>query len=671
MLSAPIYLLALPYFYEWSRSADAKGLLKGLVLVWATASVHHVTLIFGSVLFAVPVLWLACIDRREGRSVAALLTRAVMFAVVAGIGVGVILLPYWIAIIRHPIEQIPIPHASRSNLLLNLNYLTNYFFVPYGAMILGLPFVIWMGSANRRLRPLLFGFWIAFLFGLGGTTPVPKWIFGRAFEILTFERFTLSATLLALPVVGLLAESLLDRYRAVAAVGLSVAAVVTMTLAMGWLVWSPFHTLSGLNVNSVVEFLNRSGHDRYRYLTLGFGNALPKVSTYANANSVDGEYNSARLLPEMTHYGSAQLTSAKFFGTAGMESLRAMLKHANNYGLKYIFVHDPYYEPMLAFAGWRKIETYDAGTITVWSKEDVPPARPIQSDAMPAPWEGLLWGTLPLGSSILAILLANSSEVEKAAFVRDVAGSNGSLLTYASLEKFEVWPLHSNGREATVRVKLHYSTAVGPLDDVRDLQVEHQGETWRVRWPTTTVAKVAPQVIPVNYLRWDVINRNAEDDWGVQNVDSPQVRIISMNALQRPDRVVILGEIVNEDTIPAYINVGATLLRPDGNPMTQETSFDKISHVLLPKQVSPYRIDFPGIRLDQVKSVRMDAKAMLVPASADPVIEVNQQKLETDALGKKVLRGELVNQSGQIVNIPHVLAAYYDSNGKVIWVSDG
>src|SRR5207244_12035737 len=104
-------------------------------------SSHHVTRSFGSVLFDVTVLWVACIDRREGRSVAAVLTSAIMFAVVAGIGVGVILLPYWIAIIRHPIEQIPIPHASRSKLLLNLNYLTNYFFVPYGAMILGLPFV--------------------------------------------------------------------------------------------------------------------------------------------------------------------------------------------------------------------------------------------------------------------------------------------------------------------------------------------------------------------------------------------------------------------------------------------------------------------------------------------------------------------------------------------------
>jgi hypothetical protein len=157
-------------------------------------------------------------------------------------------------------------------------------------------------------------------------------------------------------------------------------------------------------VDSVVSFLNRDGHDRYRYLTLGFGNALPKISTYTEAPSVDGEYNSARLLPEMTDYGAAQLTSAKFFGTAGMDSLRAMLKHANRYGLKYIFVHDQYYEPLLVFAGWRQIETYDGGTITVWSKEDVAPARKIESDAVPAPWEGLLWGILPIGTAFLSVL---------------------------------------------------------------------------------------------------------------------------------------------------------------------------------------------------------------------------------------------------------------------------
>jgi hypothetical protein len=132
-----------------------------------------------------------------------------------------------------------------------------------------------------------------------------------------------------------------------------------------------------------------------------------------------------------------------------------------------------------------------------------------------------------------------------------------------------------------------------------------------------------------------------------------------------------VGEVVNEDKVPAYVGVNATLLKPDGTALDQENSFDMISHTLLPKQVSPYRIDFPGFHLKQVKSVRMDIKALLVPASADPVIAVTDQKMDKDPLGKNVLRGSLLNQSGQVVNIPQVLAAYYDANGKVIWVSDG
>lgn len=405
-LSFPLYLLALPYFYRWSLTADWRSLFKGVALTLAAASAHHVTLIFGSVIFAAPVLWLAFRDKSEMEgSQTAVLARAGVFAVLAAAGVGLVLLPYWISIIQHPIEQIPIPHASRSNLILNAAVFMNYFVVPYGALILALPLIVIKGAQVPRLRPLLLAFWVTFLIALGGTTPFPKWIFGRAFEILTFERFTLWATLLALPVLGLIAAELIDRFRWKAASGFAIASAATMALAMGWLTWSPFRPTGGLDVDAVVEFLNRDGHDQYRYITLGFGNALPKVSTYANAGSVDGEYNSARLLPEMTRYGSAQFTSAKFYGTAGMESLRAMLQHANHYGLKFIFVYDPYYEPLLVFAGWRQIETYNSGQITAWSKDDVPPARKIVSDAIPTPWEGLLWGTLPIGSSVLAILL--------------------------------------------------------------------------------------------------------------------------------------------------------------------------------------------------------------------------------------------------------------------------
>ena len=406
--SAALYLNALPYLYGWSTQSSFRALLKGVAIGLAAAAAHHVTLIFGIVFFAGPVLWVACIDARDERvsgTLSGVLIRATIFAAIVGVGVGIVLLPYWMTLLEHPIHQIPIPHDSRNNFLLNSITALNYFVIPYGAMILALPFIIWRGSSVRRLRPLLIGFWLSLIFGLGGTTPLPRWLLGRAFDILTFERFTFWATLLAMPIIGLLAIELLNRFRAKAAVGLSLAAVITIGAALAWLTANPFRPAVSLDVTPVDAFLNRDGHDAYRYLTLGFGSELAQVGTNTDATSVDGDYNSARLLPEMTQYGSAQLTNAKFYGTAGMASLRAMLEHANRYGLKYIFVHDSYYEPLLTFVGWRKTETFNNGSITVWSKEDVPPAHKIFSDAVPPAWMGLMWGTLPIGVSVLAMFL--------------------------------------------------------------------------------------------------------------------------------------------------------------------------------------------------------------------------------------------------------------------------
>jgi hypothetical protein len=406
--SAALYLNALPYFHEWATASSGRSLIKGVALSLTAAAAHHVTLIFGVVFFAAPVLWIACLDARHERresSVAGVLTRAAVFAVLVGVGVGVVLLPYWMALIQHPIHQIPIPHDSRANYLLHSITGVNYFLIPYGALILALPFIIIRGSSIPRLRPLLIGFWLSLIFGLGGTTPLPRWLLGRAYNILTFERFAFWATLLAMPIVGLLAVQLLDRFRAKAAAGLALASVITIGAALAWLTANPFRPTITMDVNPVITFLNRDGHDSYRYLTLGFGSELAKVSTYTDASSVDGDYNSARLLPEMTQYGSAQLTNAKFYGSAGMASLRAMLEHANRYGLKYVFVHDSYYEPLLTFVGWRKIEAFNNGDITAWSKDDVLPAHRIESDAIPSAFMGLLWGTVPIGVSVLSIFL--------------------------------------------------------------------------------------------------------------------------------------------------------------------------------------------------------------------------------------------------------------------------
>jgi hypothetical protein len=86
-LSAPLYLNALPYFYEWSRYGKGRALIKGVLVALVAAGVHHVTLLFGAVFFAAPVLWLAWTDERrdtDGSGVKTL-SRAAVFV---GVGWG-------------------------------------------------------------------------------------------------------------------------------------------------------------------------------------------------------------------------------------------------------------------------------------------------------------------------------------------------------------------------------------------------------------------------------------------------------------------------------------------------------------------------------------------------------------------------------------------------------
>ena len=404
--AAPIYLNALPYLYDWVRYGKWRSFLKASVLFTAAAAAHHATLLFGSLFFAVPVLALVILDCQEGEQTAVLpfVIRTITITLVVGAAIAIVLLPFWIALIHYPVTQTPIPHPSRANYILSPEWGLNYFIIPYGALILALPFIVIRGSEVVRLRPLLLGFWITFLLGLGGTTPVGHLLLGRAFDVLTMERFSYWATLLALPFVGLLAEELINQFRMRAVIGLSLAAAFSCAAAVAWVTYRPADA-SDFKTDSVAAWLNRDGHDQYRYVTLGFGNKISRLAAQTDATSVDGEWNSGRMLPELTRYGAGALTSSKYFGKPGLDALRAILQHADRYGLKWVLVRDPYYDPLLKFAGWRPVDDLENKTVIIWSKDGVPPATPLNAPQIPPRWQGILWGILPFGSSILAVLL--------------------------------------------------------------------------------------------------------------------------------------------------------------------------------------------------------------------------------------------------------------------------
>ena len=263
---------------------------------------------------------------------------------------------------------------------------------------------------------------------------------------------------------------------------------------------------------------------------------------------------------------------------------------------------------------------------------------------------------------------ANKGEFTEEEFIHSLTGTFPSLLTYSTISDFETRPIHASDNEAEIDLKFHWATVVGPSARTYHLHVVKNADQWEPEWPIVKEPTVPPQVIPVNYLRWDVIYRGPGDDWGAQDVEAPHVRIVDMHPVERADGVIVLGELLNEDVVPAYVSVAATLISKNQTPIATEDCFDKISHILLPKQVTPFLIKFPGVTLSQVGSIRMMPQSTLVSASADPVIEIGDEQWHS-APGA-LLTGQLINQSGQVVNVAHVLGTFYDKSGQVVWVAD-
>jgi len=124
-----------------------------------------------------------------------------------------------------------------------------------------------------------------------------------------------------------------------------------------------------------------------------------------------------------------------------------------------------------------------------------------------------------------------------------------------------------------------------------------------------------------------------------------------MNAVDSAEGAVVMGEVTNEDTVPAFVTVNATLVDGAGNPIDDESSFDKSPPFCCPNKSPRTAFDFPNLNLKNVKNVHMDVRQLWSRHPADPVIGVMNQKIDTDPQGKSVLRGDLLNQSGQTVNI--------------------
>jgi hypothetical protein len=424
-------LNALPFLYQYIQTKKPLYLIMALSFLGVVISSHHVTAIFGTVFFIAPTIVMALVDGLPNDSIQknifkfikCLFTAAfskykqliLFFGCIILLAVTLIF-PYWYWSKSDPITQVSIPHGSRDNFFTNTSSGLMFFVIPLILVFALMPAIVFAITKHKRFLGWAVAFFICLLLGSGGTTPLPKLMLGaNAFNILTLDRFGFWASIIAIPfmakfiysfIAGPVKTFLVSKINAsnhfilAASSGFSYLLFILFVFHLG-----SFRPLQPkeIEIQPIVNFLNRDDHLRWRYLTLGFGDQMAWLSANSLAASVDGNYHSARRLPELTTRPIERLENAKFSGQDGLASLNDFLTTAEKYNLKYVFSNDRYYDPLLYYTGWSRTIRLENG-IMVWEKGNISTIKPIVPKQM-NPLFKKLWGILPVSSLCIALLL--------------------------------------------------------------------------------------------------------------------------------------------------------------------------------------------------------------------------------------------------------------------------
>lgn len=430
IIALSILLHVMPEIYLWTRTGKYRYLLSSLTLIAVTVTSHHVTPIFGMVFFIFPLLGMAVMDsaKEQVESIKKVsfklfyktfkhcFWRIVIFGGSSLVLIIICILPYWYNSKRNPITQVPIPHGSRDNFLEVTSSGLVFFIIPWGILLFVLPYLFYRFYCKRYI---FFGmsFTLLTILGTGGTTSIPLKLLGEtAFNILTLDRFTLWATIMALPIFGEFAYRLVEGDLKVSIqqmFGRVYHRILGGVLAGGLLLMVGFAMTLGyfrpsqpkqIKMLPIVNFLSQDSHDAWRYLPLGFGDQMAWLSAQTNAMTVDGNYHSARRLPELTTRAIERLENSKFRGVEGIGSLQQFLTVPEKYNLKYIFSNDKFYDPILYFCGWQRLQQLENG-IMVWEKLNVPPLPQILPKESTPVFLNIMWGFIPVVTVIFAFFV--------------------------------------------------------------------------------------------------------------------------------------------------------------------------------------------------------------------------------------------------------------------------
>jgi len=487
-------LFAMAALNDFLRRGQPLSGALAVALIGSVMAAHHATLLFLPWAAGAVVLHLL-LNTSTDR--VALFRRFCLFALPAAALGLLVIWPFW-AWGRGQVMQTPIDHPSRHNFFTDPLAPLAFFLPVYGPLIPLIPVVLWKGLRRRWL-----GLWIAFLglfvLGLGGTTPLPRLLFGSQWEWLTYDRFAFWAALVLLPFFGAtlvwLRRKRPPRKRRGLAVwifsALGLAAVIAGLLPTLLPMQPP-----QVDMKPLADFLADGDHAQWRYVTFGFGDQFASLSLLTTATTIDGSYHTARTLPELRSSGVGQIDTA-YWLPDGLSRLDPILQMAGQRGVRWGFLDRIDYVPVLVRNRWVFLTTLSNG-VEVWENPQAVPPPPVQPPSED-PLAVFSWGVLPLASLCMTAALA-AMRLRPAAAQRALFGIHALAIGLLPVG-LSFWYFRTLAVGDTPRVYFTYDNALFYLSDALALVACAAWASGRVFGPRETAAH-PPRPIQLRIETW-------------------------------------------------------------------------------------------------------------------------------------------------------------------------
>jgi hypothetical protein len=254
----------------------------------------------------------------------------------------------------------------------------------------------------------------------------------------------------------------------------------------------------------------------------------------------------------------------------------------------------------------------------------------------------------------------------------EISVTDGIIESYGKIDEISTAIVNETDSRAIVDVVLSYITPLEVYEKNNRHMVSKTNGKWYLEPQPLEYTTPSNQFVISNITNFRNQGRKRvtiEETHHTDIIDRPVLNVLQANLIQKDNSHYIVGLLQNVDAYPADISLLGKLYGNDGNISAQSAEQLLVTHKLLPKEITPFKIEFDSL------SYANHYRENICDFSLEIVGAVTTQDLYKDtaiqnlAIEGSNVSGQIFNQGNEVVTVIQALIPQFDADLKIVNVS--